>query len=51
MPAIGILGGGQLAKMTAQAASPLDIQTCIFANKPVEPALNVTPASDYRGVG
>jgi 5-(carboxyamino)imidazole ribonucleotide synthase len=43
MPTIGILGGGQLAKMTAQAASTLDIQTCIFATKAIEPALDVTP--------
>lgn len=43
MPTLGILGGGQLAKMTAQAASVLDIDTVIFARSDIEPALNVTP--------
>ncbi len=43
MTKIGIFGGGQLAKMTAQAASVLNIETLIFANNANEPALNVTP--------
>lgn len=43
MTKIGIFGGGQLAKMTAQAASRLNIETLIFANKANEPALKVTP--------
>lgn len=43
MPTIGILGGGQLAKMTAQAASVMDIETVIFAQSDIEPALKVTP--------
>lgn len=43
MPTLGILGGGQLAKMTAQAASVLDIDTVIFARSDIEPALKVTP--------
>lgn len=43
MTKIGIFGGGQLAKMTAQAASTLNIETLIFANHPNEPALSVTP--------
>lgn len=43
MPTIGIFGGGQLAKMTAQAASVMGIETLIFANKDDEPALQVTP--------
>lgn len=42
MPTIGIFGGGQLAKMTAQAAASLDVETVIFANKDIEPALKVT---------
>jgi 5-(carboxyamino)imidazole ribonucleotide synthase len=42
MPTIGILGGGQIAKMTAQAASVLNVDTVIFANKAIEPALQVT---------
>ncbi len=43
MTKIGIFGGGQLAKMTAQAASNFNIETVIFANKANEPALSVTP--------
>lgn len=43
MPTLGIFGGGQLAKMTAQAASTLNIDTLIFANRDNEPALKVTP--------
>jgi len=43
MTKIGIFGGGQLAKMTAQAASVLNIETLIFANEANEPALKVTP--------
>jgi len=43
MPKLGIFGGGQLAKMTAQAASVLDIETVIFATKENEPALKIAP--------
>lgn len=43
MTRLGILGGGQLAKMTALAAATLDIETVIFARQPDEPALKVTP--------
>lgn len=43
MVRLGILGGGQLAKMTAQSASTLNVDTLIFAQKPDEPALSVTP--------
>jgi 5-(carboxyamino)imidazole ribonucleotide synthase len=43
MPKIGIFGGGQLAKMTAQAASVMDVETLIFANKDDEPALKISP--------
>jgi 5-(carboxyamino)imidazole ribonucleotide synthase len=43
MARLGILGGGQLAKMTAQAASVLNIDVVIFAQKSDEPALKVTP--------
>jgi 5-(carboxyamino)imidazole ribonucleotide synthase len=43
MPRLGILGGGQLAKMTAQAASVLDVEVVIFAQRGDEPALKVTP--------
>jgi 5-(carboxyamino)imidazole ribonucleotide synthase len=43
MPTIGIFGGGQLAKMTTQAASVMDVETVIFANKADEPALKIAP--------
>ena len=43
MTRLGILGGGQLAKMTAQAAAKLDIDVVIFARREDEPALKVTP--------
>ncbi len=43
MARLGILGGGQLAKMTAQAASVLGVRVVIFAQKDDEPALQVTP--------
>ncbi|MEL6524657.1 MAG: ATP-grasp domain-containing protein, partial [Chloroflexota bacterium] len=43
MTRIGIFGGGQLAKMTALAAANMNIETLIFANSNVEPALSVTP--------
>lgn len=43
MTKIGIFGGGQLAKMTAQSASALDIGTVIFAQKANEPALKIAP--------
>lgn len=41
MTTIGIFGGGQLAKMTAQAASTLDMNTLIFAQADNEPALKI----------
>jgi 5-(carboxyamino)imidazole ribonucleotide synthase len=40
---IGILGGGQLARMTAIAAARLGYKTHIFAKLPDEPACQVTP--------
>jgi len=43
MPTIGIFGGGQLAKMTIQAASTLSVETLIFAQKDNEPALQIAP--------
>lgn len=42
MPRLGILGGGQLAKMTAQAATVLGVDVVIFARSEDEPALAVT---------
>jgi len=43
MPVIGIFGGRQIAKMTAQAASTLNVDTVIFAQEQSAPALKVTP--------
>ena len=42
MTKLGILGGGQLAKMTAQAASVLGIETVILAPEADTPAAQVT---------
>ncbi len=42
MPTIGIFGGGQVAKMLAQAASTLSVEMIIFAQHEDEPALQVT---------
>lgn len=43
MVTLGILGGGQLAKMTMQAASVLDVDTVVFARNEDEPALKIAP--------
>lgn len=40
---IGILGGGQLARMLSLAASRLGMRTHIFCPDPVSPAFEVTP--------
>jgi 5-(carboxyamino)imidazole ribonucleotide synthase len=40
---IGIMGGGQLGRMLAMAASRLGFQTCIFNDAPGVPAFQVTP--------
>lgn len=51
MTRLGIFGGGQLAKMTAQAASVLGIETVIFAPEADCPAAQVTPhliVGDWR---
>jgi 5-(carboxyamino)imidazole ribonucleotide synthase len=42
---IGILGGGQLGRMTAVAAAELGYQCHIFCPTPGEPATQVTPLS------
>jgi 5-(carboxyamino)imidazole ribonucleotide synthase len=39
---LGILGGGQLAQMTTQAAVSLGIETAIFERKPDSPASRLT---------
>ena len=41
---IGILGGGQLGRMTAIAAARLGYRTHIFANEPDSPAAQVSAA-------
>lgn len=43
MAKLGILGGGQLALMTAQAAISLGIESVIFAPQPDTPASRLTP--------
>ena len=40
---IGIVGGGQLARMTAQAAIPLGIHLRILAARPDDSAARVCP--------
>lgn len=42
---IGIIGGGQLGRMTAQAAQSLGYKTVIFADKSESPAVQATNAS------
>ena len=47
---IGILGGGQLGRMTAQAAAALGYRSHIFSPEPEAPAMQVTPlatVADY----
>ncbi|MCA9915020.1 MAG: ATP-grasp domain-containing protein, partial [Anaerolineae bacterium] len=45
MSTIGIFGGGQVAKMIAQAASTLSVEVIVFAQYEDEPALQVIPKS------
>jgi 5-(carboxyamino)imidazole ribonucleotide synthase len=40
---IGIVGGGQLGRMLAQAAAKLGLRASIFAPEPDSPAFDVTP--------
>jgi 5-(carboxyamino)imidazole ribonucleotide synthase len=42
---IGIIGGGQLGRMLALAASALGLKTAIYNDAPDAPAFQVTPAS------
>jgi len=42
---IGILGGGQLGRMTAMAAARLGYRTHVFANEPDAPAAQVSAAA------
>lgn len=44
---LGILGGGQLAQMTTQAAISLGIETAIFERKPDSPAARLTHHQVY----
>lgn len=46
---IGIIGGGQLGRMTAHAAQSLGYKTVIFADKDNSPALQATNASIIAG--
>ncbi len=42
---VGIVGGGQLARMIAQAATRLGLKTAVFAPEPLAPAFEVAQAT------
>ncbi|HTV87922.1 MAG TPA: 5-(carboxyamino)imidazole ribonucleotide synthase [Stellaceae bacterium] len=48
---IGILGGGQLGRMTAIAAARLGYKTHVFANEPEAPAVQVSAAATIAPFG
>ena len=48
---IGILGGGQLGRMTALAAANLGYRTHIFVNEPNSPAVQVSAAATIAPFG
>jgi 5-(carboxyamino)imidazole ribonucleotide synthase len=48
---IGILGGGQLGRMTAMAASRLGYRTHVFASEPDAPAAQVSAAATIAPYG
>jgi 5-(carboxyamino)imidazole ribonucleotide synthase len=48
---IGILGGGQLGRMTAMAAARLGYRTHVFANEPDAPAAQVASAATIAAYG
>src|SRR5437588_5822405 len=48
---IGILGGGQLGRMTALAAARLGYKTHVFANEPDAPAVQVCAAATIAPFG
>src|SRR5205085_500329 len=48
---IGILGGGQLGRMTALAAARLGYRTHVFANEPDAPAAQVCAAATIASFG
>jgi 5-(carboxyamino)imidazole ribonucleotide synthase len=48
---IGILGGGQLGRMTAMAAARLGYKTHIFTNEPDSPAAQVAAATTVASFG
>ena len=43
MPVVGMVGGGQLARMTAQAAIGLGVTFRVLAEAPADSAALVTP--------
>jgi 5-(carboxyamino)imidazole ribonucleotide synthase len=50
-PVVGIVGGGQLARMCAQAAIPLGVRLRVLASRPDDPAALVVPdlsVGDHR---
>ncbi len=44
-PRLGIIGGGQLARMTALAALPLGCEVVVLENNPFSPAARISPGS------
>ncbi|MPZ72477.1 MAG: 5-(carboxyamino)imidazole ribonucleotide synthase [Nitriliruptorales bacterium] len=52
-PIVGIVGAGQLARMTQQAAIPLGVDLCVLAESPEDSAAQVIPGvflGDYRSL-
>ena len=52
-PVVGMVGGGQLARMTCQAAIPLGIRFRVLADSPADSAAQVcadTTVGDYRSL-
>jgi 5-(carboxyamino)imidazole ribonucleotide synthase len=51
LPVVGMVGGGQLARMTQQAAIALGVEFRVLADSPIDSAALVTPSTtvgDYR---
>lgn len=51
-PVVGMIGGGQLARMTAQAAITLGVELRVLASSPDDAAARVSPTviGDYRSL-
>jgi len=44
-PVVGVVGGGQLARMMQQAAIGLGVELRVLAQRPDDPAALVTPST------